>query len=59
MQAWRALVGSLFDVVLVCMSVHYGFTIEEYGFVHSLSTFLARAAHDAIMMEVKDWEERR
>ena len=33
--------------------------IEEYGFVHSLSTFLARAAHDAITMEVKDWEERR
>ena len=41
------------------MSVHYGFTIEEYGFAHSLSTFLACAAHDAITMEVKDWEERR
>ena len=26
------------------MSVHNGFTIEVYGFTHSLRTFLARAA---------------
>ena len=30
------------------MSVGYGFTIEIYGFTHSLHTFMARAAHDAI-----------
>jgi len=27
--------------------------IEIYGFTHSLRTFLARGAHDAIAMEVK------
>ena len=38
----------------VCMSVCNGFT-------HSLRTFLARYAHDAIAMEVKveDSEDRR
>ena len=43
------------------MSVHYGFLIEIYGFTHSLRTSLARAAHDAIVMEikVKDSENRR
>ena len=30
------------------MSVCYGFTIEIYGFMHSLRTFLACATHDAI-----------
>ena len=34
--------------MFVCMSVSYGFTIEIYGFMHSLRTFLPRAAHDAI-----------
>ena len=32
----------------VCMSVRYRFTIEIYGFTHSLRTFLPRAAHDTI-----------
>ena len=45
------------------MSVRYGFTIEIYRFTHSLRTFLARAAHDAIAMEleieVEDLEDRR
>ena len=40
----------------------YGFTIEIYGFVHSLRTFLPRAAHDSIMhdgdIEVEDSEDR-
>ena len=37
----------------VCMYVHNGFTIEIYGFMHSLRTSLARATHDAIVMEVE------
>ena len=45
------------------MSVRYGFTIEMYEFTHSLRTSLARAAHDAIAMEleieVEDSEDRR
>ena len=38
------------------MSVRYGFTIEVYGFMHTLRTFLARAAHDAMTghIEVED-----
>ena len=36
------------------MSVRYGFTIEIYEFTHSLRTSLARAAHDAIAIEVED-----
>ena len=51
----------------VCMSVCYGFTIEIYGFAHSIrvctqfSTSSAHAAHDAITIEakVKDLEDRR
>ena len=39
------------------MSVRNGCTIEIYGFTHSLHTFLACAAHNAIMMEVEDWED--
>ena len=39
------------------MSVRNGCTIEIYGFMHSLHTFLACAAHNAIMMEVEDWED--
>ena len=44
----------------VCTSVRYGFTIEIYGFTHTLPIFLARAAHDAIAhaMEVEDLEDR-
>ena len=30
------------------MSVRYRFTIEIYGFTHSLCTFVSRDAHDAI-----------
>ena len=41
----------------VCMSVFNGFTIEIYGFMHSLRTFLARATHGAITTE--DLEDRR
>ena len=32
----------------VCMSVCNKFTIEIYGFTHSLCTFLACDVHDAI-----------
>ena len=42
------LVGSLSEVVLVCMYVRKGFTIEIYEFTHSLRTFLTHAAHGAI-----------
>ena len=61
MQARRALLGSQSEVVFVCMSVRYGSTIEIYGFTRSLRTSLARAAHDAIAMdiEVEDSEDRR
>ena len=40
------------------MSVRYGFTIEIYGFTHSLCTSLARAAY-AMEIEVEDSEDRR
>ena len=58
-QVRRMLVGPQSEVVLVCtyvcmyvcmyvcIYVHYGFTIEIYGFMHSLHTSLARAAHEA------------
>ena len=51
----------MYVCMYVCMSVRYGFTIEIYGFAHSLRTSLACAAHDAITMEakVKDLEDRR
>ena len=42
----------------VCMYVRNGFTTETCGFMHSLHTSLARAAHDAIAMEV-DVKDRR
>ena len=38
-QARRALGGPYSEVVLVCMYVHNGFTIEIYGFMHTLRTF--------------------
>ena len=34
------------------MYVRYGFTIEIYGFTHTLRTCLARDTHDAIAIEV-------
>ena len=45
----------------VCMSVRYRFTVEIYGFRHSLRTCLAHAAHDAIAIEIEfeDSEDRR
>ena len=52
-QAWHALMGSYSEIVIVCMSVRYGFTVEIYGFRHSLHTCLARDAHDAIAMEAR------
>ena len=36
------------------MSVRYRFTVEIYGFTHSLCTPLACDAHDAITVEVED-----
>ena len=45
------------------MSVRCGFTVEKYGFKHSLRTCLAHAAYDAIAVEieieVEDSEGRR
>ena len=43
------------------MYVCYGFRIEICKFTHSLRTFLARAAHDTIAMEleIEDSEDRR
>ena len=35
------------------MSAHNMFTIEIYGFMHSLRTSFARPAHDAIAIEVE------
>ena len=59
---FRILVLPPLEVVFVCMSVRYGFTIEIYGCTHSLRTFLPRAAHDAITrdghIEVEDSENR-
>jgi len=43
----------------VCMSVRNGFTIEIYGFTHSLHTFSVSATHDDIAMEVEDSDVRR
>ena len=61
MQVRWALVGSQSEVVLVCMSVHNGFTIEIYEFTHSLCTFVAHVNHDAIVMEieVENLEDRK
>ena len=55
-----AIVGTQSEV-FVCMSVRYRFTVEIYGFRHSLRTCLACAAHDTIVMEieVEDSEDRR
>ena len=42
--------------MFVCMSVHNGFTIEIYGFMHSLHTFwhmpLRMPSHDGMEIEV-------
>ena len=39
----------------VCLNV---FTIEIYGFTHSLHTFLACDAHDAIAIEIEVGTQR-
>ena len=50
MWAWRVLVRSYFEVVLIY--VIYGrFTIKIHGFMHSLRSFLAHAAHGTIVMD--------
>ena len=65
MQARRALVGPYSEVVLVCMSVHNGFTIEIYGFMHCLRTFwhmllrMPSRLHDGMEIEIEDSEDRR
>jgi len=50
------------EVVLVCMSVCNRFTIEIYGFMHSLRTFwhmpLMMPLRDGMEIEVKDLEDR-
>ena len=47
----------------VCMSVHNGFTIEIYGFVHSLRTFwhmpLRMPSRDGMEIKVEDSGDRR
>ena len=40
-----------------CMCLQLKYT--SYGFMFSLRTFLARAAHDAIVMEVSEDRKRR
>ena len=65
MQARRALVGPQSELVLVCMYVCpcNGFTIEVYGFMHSLRTFwhvpLRMPSRDGMEIEVEDSEYRR
>ena len=43
----------MYVCVYVCMSVRNEFTIEIYGFMHSLYTFLVHDTHDAIAIEVE------
>ena len=47
--------------MFVCLNVHCRFTVEIYGFRHSLRTCLVCATHDAIAMEieVEDSEDKR
>ena len=39
------------------MSVHNGFTIEIYWFIHGLGTFLAHATHGAIAISTRRIED--
>ena len=45
------------------MSVRYGFTIEIYGFMHSLHTFwlmpVRMQSHDGMEIEVEKSEDRQ
>ena len=49
--------------MFVCLSVCYGFTVEIYGFMHSLCTFwymlLMMPSRDGMEIEVEDLEDRR
>ena len=53
----------MFVCMYVCMSVHNGFTIEIYGFMHSLRTFwhvpFTMPSYDGMEIEVEDPEDRR
>ena len=53
----------MYVCMYVCMSVHNGFTIEIYGFMHSLRTFwhmpLRMPSRDGMEIEVEDSEDRR
>ena len=47
------------EQLTVCMSVCNRFTIQIYGFTHSVRTFLACAAHGASASAMEDLEDRR
>ena len=53
----------MYVCMYVCMSVHNGFTIEIYGFMHSLRTFwhmlLRMPSCDGVEIEVEDLEDIR
>ena len=53
----------MYVCMYVCMSVRNRFTIEIYGFIHSLCTFwhvpLSVPSCNGIEIEVKDSEDRR
>ena len=53
----------MYVCMFVCMSVCNGFTIEIYGFMHSLCTFwhmpLRMPSRDGMEIEVEDSEYRR
>ena len=50
--------GCMYVCMYVCTCIN-GFIVELYGFTYSLYNFLVCAAHNAITMEVVDWEDRR
>ena len=53
----------MYVCMCVCMCVCNEFTIEIYGFMHSLCTFchvlLMMPSRDVVEIEVKDSEDRR
>ena len=46
----------MYVCMYVCPYVLNGFTITTYGFMHSLCTFLACAAHDAIVEDRREYQ---
>ena len=65
-QVLWVLVGPKSEVVLVCLYVCNGFTIEIYGFMHCLRTFWHvplrmpyRTMAHGMEIEVEDLEDRR